>query len=323
LGRPDASDHPARCAAPRARCQGWWPFAGYEHAGPVPRPACLTEAQLERAAIAGAVSTFSHMARVRLAGAPARPAAPRAPWCPGDIAGLKPQRTPLHACSPNDAGGILDDLMVTNARATTCSWSSTPPASRADIAHLQQHLAKACAVEPLPDRALLALQGAGGRAAVHGPAGRPIAAALGFMHFCARCAFARAAVLGQRARGLHRRRTGSRSRSPAADGGNARRAPCWRMRGSSRSGWAARRRFAPARGRPCACTATTSTRPRRRSRPTSPGRSQKAPPRGRPGFFGADKILRQLARGAPPAQAGVRPQARRQRRRPGAKPHPR
>src|SRR5262249_10043786 len=119
----------------------------------------------------------SHMGQVRLVGAQAAAALER--LVPGDIVGLKPQRT-RYTLFTNPAGGILDDLMVTNA-GDHLFLVVNGACKQADTAHLQQHLAKDCAVEPLPDRALLALQGP--EAASVMVAHAPEAVKLGFMQF--------------------------------------------------------------------------------------------------------------------------------------------
>src|SRR5262249_50707745 len=58
----------------------------------------------------------------------------------------------------NAAGGVLDDLMVSN-QGDHLFLVVNAACKAADEAHLRAHLDAACAVEPLVDRALLALQG--------------------------------------------------------------------------------------------------------------------------------------------------------------------
>jgi aminomethyltransferase len=150
------------------------PFAGYDM--PVQYPTgVLTEHNWTR----GHAGLFdvSHMGQVRLVGAGAATALER--LVPGDIAGLKPQRT-RYTLFTNDAGGILDDLMVTNA-GDHLFLVVNAACKVADIAHLKKHLAKDCSVEPLPERALLALQGPEAAAVMSALA--PGAEKLGFMSF--------------------------------------------------------------------------------------------------------------------------------------------
>jgi aminomethyltransferase len=75
----------------------------------------------------------------------------------GDITGLKPGRM-RYTLFTNDAGGILDDLMVTNAGDHLFLVVNAARKGH-DIAHLRRQLAGKATVTPLPDRALLALQG--------------------------------------------------------------------------------------------------------------------------------------------------------------------
>src|SRR5262249_25704413 len=85
------------------------PFAGYEM--PVQYPAGILAEHLHTRAAAG-LFDVSHMGQVRLKGADAAKALET--LCPGDIQALGPMRQ-RYTLFTNDAGGILDDLMVTNA----------------------------------------------------------------------------------------------------------------------------------------------------------------------------------------------------------------
>ena len=76
---------------------------------------------------------------------------------PGDIAALKPGRL-RYSLLPNEAGGILDDLMVLNTGKDfalvvngATKWD--------DIAHLREHLPDEITLTHLDEQALLALQG--------------------------------------------------------------------------------------------------------------------------------------------------------------------
>jgi aminomethyltransferase len=63
-----------------------------------------------------------------------------------------------YAFFTNSSGGILDDLMITR-RANDLFLIVNAACKAADIAHLVTNIGHRCTVQPLPDRALLALQG--------------------------------------------------------------------------------------------------------------------------------------------------------------------
>ena len=76
---------------------------------------------------------------------------------PVNVLGLAEGRQ-RYALFTNEAGGILDDLMV--ARKADHLLLVVNAACKADdIAHLTKHLSESCDVVPVTDRALLALQG--------------------------------------------------------------------------------------------------------------------------------------------------------------------
>lgn len=128
------------------------PFAGYEM--PVQYPKGVLQEHLHTRAQAG-LFDVSHMGQVRLIGAGADAALET--LVPVDIVGLGAGQQ-RYALFTNDTGGILDDLMV--ARLSDELLVIVNAACKAqDIAHMQRHLAGRCAIEPLADRALLALQG--------------------------------------------------------------------------------------------------------------------------------------------------------------------
>jgi aminomethyltransferase len=128
------------------------PFAGYDM--PVQYPTgVMTEHRHTRTA--AGLFDVSHMGQVLLVGDDA--AAALETLVPVDIIGLElfKQR---YALFTNDAGGILDDLMV--ARRTDGLFVVVNAGCRdQDIAHMHKHLGGRCEVRPLPDQALLALQG--------------------------------------------------------------------------------------------------------------------------------------------------------------------
>src|SRR5262245_14492031 len=76
---------------------------------------------------------------------------------PIDVIGIGEGRQ-RYALFTNPAGGILDDLMVAN-RGDHLLLVVNAACKAADLAHLRQHLAQTCKIDPLPDRALIALQG--------------------------------------------------------------------------------------------------------------------------------------------------------------------
>lgn len=128
------------------------PFAGY--AMPVQYPAGIL-AEHRQCRSAAALFDVSHMGQVELVGADA--AAALETLVPADIVGLAPGRQ-RYALFTNDAGGILDDLMVTRAEDRLLLVVNAA-CKDADLRHLVTHLGHRCAVVPRPERALLALQG--------------------------------------------------------------------------------------------------------------------------------------------------------------------
>jgi glycine cleavage system T protein (aminomethyltransferase) len=120
----------------------------------------------------------SHMGQAFLTGTGAADSLER--LVPGDIAGLKPGRQ-RYTLLTNEAGGIIDDLMV--AKLADDRLFLVVNASRKDVdfRHLAANLPEDITVEPQEDRALLALQGPAAAAVI----GRlsPEAALLPFMGF--------------------------------------------------------------------------------------------------------------------------------------------
>jgi aminomethyltransferase len=76
---------------------------------------------------------------------------------PQDVLGVAPGRQ-RYAQFTNDQGGILDDLMVANF-ASHLFLVVNAACKAEDEAHLRASLQDACVIEPLADRALIALQG--------------------------------------------------------------------------------------------------------------------------------------------------------------------
>ena len=128
------------------------PFAGYEM--PVQYPTGIVAEHLHTRGQAG-LFDVSHMGQVRLDGAASAQALER--LVPGDIQALKPDRM-RYTLLTDASGGILDDLMVTNL-GDHLHLVVNAACKLADVEHLKRELEPAVAVTPLPDRALLALQG--------------------------------------------------------------------------------------------------------------------------------------------------------------------
>lgn len=128
------------------------PFAGY--ALPVQYPTgIIREHQQTRES--ASLFDVSHMGQVRLYGDNAASALES--LVPVDVVDLAPfhQR---YAVFTNDQGGILDDLIITNAGDHL--FVVVNGACKAqDIAHLQSHIGDQCRIEVLEDRALIAVQG--------------------------------------------------------------------------------------------------------------------------------------------------------------------
>jgi aminomethyltransferase len=131
------------------------PFAGYDM--PVQYPAGILAEHLHTRNNA-ALFDVSHMGQLRLTartGGDAAAALER--LVTSDIRGLAPGRT-RYALFTNEAGGILDDLMVTNT-GDHLVLVVNAACKEADEAHLRAHLSDELEIENLGERALLALQG--------------------------------------------------------------------------------------------------------------------------------------------------------------------
>ena len=136
------------------------PFAGY--AMPVQYPAGLM-AEHRHCRESAALFDVSHMGQLRLEGVDA--AAALETLVPVDVLGLAEGRQ-RYAFFTNEAGGLLDDLMI--VRPTPADAAAgfgdlflvvNAGCKAEDIAHLQRHIGGRCRVVPMPERALLALQG--------------------------------------------------------------------------------------------------------------------------------------------------------------------
>ena len=123
------------------------PFAGYEM--PVQYPMGVM-GEHNHTRIRAGLFDVSHMGQVILRAPPEALES----LVPVDVQGLARGRQ-RYALFTNDAGGILDDLMVAN-RGDHLFLVVNAACKDSDIAHMQAHLP---GVQPITDRALIALQG--------------------------------------------------------------------------------------------------------------------------------------------------------------------
>ena len=129
------------------------PFAGYSM--PVQYPAGLM-AEHRHTRDAAGLFDISHMGQLRLVGADA--AAAFETLMPVDVIDLAAGKQ-RYGLLLNDEGGILDDLMFFNEGHGSIFVIVNGACKVADIAHIQQKIGARCDVQPMPDHALLALQG--------------------------------------------------------------------------------------------------------------------------------------------------------------------
>ena len=128
------------------------PFAGYDM--PVSYPAGIL-AEHRHCRESAALFDVSHMGQLRLLGVDAAKALES--LVPVDVVDLAVGRQ-RYGFFTNASGGILDDLMITR-REGDLFVIVNAACKDADIRHLVTHIGRRCTVEPLPERALLALQG--------------------------------------------------------------------------------------------------------------------------------------------------------------------
>ncbi|MFN3938172.1 MAG: glycine cleavage system aminomethyltransferase GcvT [Gemmobacter sp.] len=153
------------------------PFAGWEM--PVQYPAGVMKEHLHTRSAAG-LFDVSHMGQVLLRPASGRSedaAAALESLVPADALGLAEGRQRYGLFTADD-GGILDDLMFAN-RGDHLFLVVNAARKDHDLAHLRRQLPASVAVEPVEDRALLALQGPAAEAALARLV--PDAAAMRFM----------------------------------------------------------------------------------------------------------------------------------------------
>ena len=132
------------------------PFAGYSM--PVQYPTGLMAEHLHTRTAAG-LFDVSHMGQLRLVGPDAGAAFES--LMPVDAMDL-PVGKQRYGLLLNDEGGILDDLMFVNrdyANGGDIFVIVNGACKVADLAHIQAKISTRCQVIPMPERALLALQG--------------------------------------------------------------------------------------------------------------------------------------------------------------------
>ena len=133
------------------------PFAGYDM--PVQYVPGVLKEHLHTRSAAG-LFDVSHMGQIAL-----RPRSGRIEdaaraleaLVPADVLGLGIGRQ-RYTLFTNDAGGVLDDLMVSNL-GDHLLLVVNAARKTADEAHLRERLSERCIIEPLTERALIALQG--------------------------------------------------------------------------------------------------------------------------------------------------------------------
>jgi aminomethyltransferase len=129
------------------------PFAGYSM--PVQYPSGLMAEHWHTREAAG-LFDISHMGQLRLIGPGA--AAAFETLMPVDVIGLAPGKQ-RYGLLLNDDGGILDDLMFFNEGDDSWFVIVNGACKQADVAHITAKIGDRCRIAPLPDQALLALQG--------------------------------------------------------------------------------------------------------------------------------------------------------------------
>ncbi|HTZ68850.1 MAG TPA: glycine cleavage system aminomethyltransferase GcvT [Roseiarcus sp.] len=134
------------------------PFAGYDM--PIQYPMGVLAEHLQTRKGAG-LFDVSHMGQALIEGADhAAVAGFLESFCPADLLGLAPGRQ-RYTQLLNETGGIIDDLMVTRSPGADGALRLVVNAARkeVDFALIRQRLASGVRLTPLPQTALIALQG--------------------------------------------------------------------------------------------------------------------------------------------------------------------
>lgn len=129
------------------------PFAGYSM--PVQYQGSGLMAEHLHTRQSAGLFDVSHMGQLRLAGPDAAGALES--LIPVDVIGLKLHHQ-RYGLLLNNAGGILDDLMFVR-REQDILVIVNGACKAADLAHIQRHIGQRCEVIPMPEMALMALQG--------------------------------------------------------------------------------------------------------------------------------------------------------------------
>jgi aminomethyltransferase len=140
------------------------PFAGYEM--PVQYPSGILKEHLHVRAAAG-LFDVSHMGQFEIrsrTGSGEDAARALESIVPMDIVGLAPGRQ-RYALLTNENGGVRDDLMIARLGEVFLVVANAA-CKDADESYLRQTLSPTCTIERLDDRALLALQGPAAEAAL-------------------------------------------------------------------------------------------------------------------------------------------------------------
>jgi aminomethyltransferase len=127
-------------------------FAGYDMPVSYPTGVLAEHKQCRTAAV---LFDVSHMGQLRLLGDGADRALES--LVPVDVIGLGVDRQ-RYAFFTNASGGLLDDLMITR-RAGDLLLVVNAGCKAADTIHLTTTIGHRCTIQPLPDQALIALQG--------------------------------------------------------------------------------------------------------------------------------------------------------------------
>jgi len=270
------------------------PFAGYEM--PVKYSAGVMAEHLHTREKAG-LFDVSHMGQVLL---PVAAAGGLEALVPVDVLDVQPGRQ-RYALFTSDSGGVLDDLMI--ARRQGALFLVVNAACKAqDIAHLRAHLD---GVTPIEDRALLALQGPMAEAALARLL--PGAAAMRFMDV---------AVMGWRGGDLWLSRSGYTGEdgfeiSVPADLADAFARALLEMDEVAPVGLGARDSLRLEAGLPLYGNELgLDTTPVEAGLKWAISKVRRADGARAGGFPGAERILSEMARGAPRRRAGLRPEGR-------------
>ena len=222
---------------------------------------------------------------------------------PGDMLGL-PSGRQRYTLFTNAAGGVLDDLMVSN-QGDHLMLVVNAARKAADEAHLRAHLADICEIEPLTERALIALQGPRAEAALARACARGRGDAL---HGCPR--------RGAAWQPMHRvafrlyRRGRLRDQRAGAGGRGAVRGAAARSRGHADRAWRARQPRLEAGLCLYGSDLDEATTPVEAALEWAIPKARRTGGDRAGGFPGAEIVLQQLADGAPRRRVGLRPQDR-------------